>query len=189
MAMGRATRGDSIDRYHEWGLSVEARSINIFGEIDLELTSRTLTNIDILRKSGDQPIVIYLNSEGGDWEHGIAIYDVISALPHEVSIRVVGQAMSMASIILQAGDVREATRHSTIMIHDGTNSSETGAISFERWADHSRIIRKQMYDIYALRSSVMDSSKNAQYWRRRCTSDYIMTADQALSEGLLDVII
>jgi ATP-dependent Clp protease protease subunit len=174
-----------IDQFHDWGLLPASNILTIFGEIDSLLTSEVIRNIILLSERGpDQPIVVYLNSEGGDWECGVAIYDLLNSIPNHVTIRVVGQAMSMASIILQAGDVREATPHSTIMIHDGTNSIETGAISFERWADHSRTIRSQMYEIYSSRTGLPVA-----HWRRRCSHDHILTASKAVDEKLIDRII
>jgi ATP-dependent protease ClpP protease subunit len=73
-----------------------------------------------------------------------------------------------------------------IMIHDGYISSDwVTPKTYEAWAEFSKkISRPVMYDIYAQRSG-----KPVSYWEKRCAADYILTATQALEEGLIDEII
>jgi len=67
---------------------------------------------------------ILLRSIGGDVYYGLAIYDVLRSTRCKVYITVYGLAMSIASVILQAGDRRMLSQHTTLMIHDGTDKFE-----------------------------------------------------------------
>jgi len=114
----------------------------------------------------------------------MAIYDAIKACPCHVTIEVMGQAMSMGSIILQAADERILHPNSCVMVHDGYDSMHsTHPKIFEAWAKQSEKLRKKMYEIYAERSG-----KDSKYWEKKCAFDFILDAKQAVSEGLADSV-
>jgi ATP-dependent Clp protease protease subunit len=85
------------------------RLVFIGGEIDSSASERAVKALLWLESEGDDPIHVYLNSEGGDWYEGFAIYDAIRGCKSAVTITATGYCMSMASIILQAGDERLLT--------------------------------------------------------------------------------
>lgn len=92
---------------------------------------------------------ILLNSEGGDIEAGSAIYDAVRLYSrrgsgtHEVTICAVGQCCSMATLVIQAADLRQTTELTTWMFHDlSTNFEEKRTADIrdeltrlERWSD------------------------------------------------------
>jgi ATP-dependent Clp protease protease subunit len=176
---------DHIGQWFDYGVSLETRTIYLVGEIDQESAERTVKGLHLLAAANANPITVLINSDGGDWAHGMAIYDYMRSLPNHVAAKVLGQAMSMATVILQAADQRLAYPETTIMVHHGTDSFPEGqAIDYERWAANGRHARLRMCDIYAERSG-----KPAAYWNRKCQHDYILTPQQALGEGLIDSII
>lgn len=142
-----------------------------------------IKGLHILESLSIDPIHVKLHSFGGDWYAGIGIYDAIRSSTAPVNIEVVGCAMSMASVILQAATTRCMTAHSTLMLHDGQESFEGKPQDMEIWAKHSKSVCNQMYKIYAERSH-----KTAAYWRKRCKHDHVVTADEALKLGLIDKI-
>lgn len=67
----------------------------------------------------DDPINIIVNCQGGEVQHGFAIYDAINMVESPVYMTVIGHCYSMAAWILQAGDRRRMSKNSSIMIHHG----------------------------------------------------------------------
>lgn len=186
---------ESIDRFFDYGLHVETRTIYMGSEdydlfeggetgTDHKMSERIVKAIHILGATPDKPIKIIMNNLGGDWYHGMAIYDAIKSCPCHVTIEVMGYAMSMGSIILQAADDRIMHPNATIMIHDGYDGFVGHSKNFEAWAEQSKKLRQKMYQIYSDKTG-----KEKKYWEKKCTIDFIMDADQALQEGLVDSII
>lgn len=186
---------ESVDRFYDYDLHVESRTLFIGdriageeseGEIDADVSQRAIKGLHLLTASAtDKPISIYLNSFGGCWFNGMAIYDAIKACPCHVSITVVGSAMSMGSIILQAADTRLIYPNATIMVHDGYET-RVGDIpqTFVNWADFSKKMRNVMYHIYSERSG-----RKPSFWRQKCRADLILSAKESKELGLVDGII
>jgi ATP-dependent Clp endopeptidase proteolytic subunit ClpP len=99
------------------------------------------------RKSDDE-IRILMNNPGGDWYHGMAIYDAIRNSKCHCTIKVYGHAMSMGSIILQAADHRIMMPNSRFMIHYGYNGLSGHTKIFEKWAEEGKKINYTMENIY-----------------------------------------
>jgi ATP-dependent Clp endopeptidase proteolytic subunit ClpP len=99
-------------------------------------------------RGGDKEITIIMNNPGGDWYHGMAIYDCIKNSSCHCTIRVFGHAMSMGSIILQSADSRIMMPSSRFMIHYGYNGNSGHSKIFERWADEGKRINYDMENIY-----------------------------------------
>ncbi len=189
---------DSVDRFFEYDIYVEARTL-YFGSIhtdisgnesgvDSSLSNRIVKGIRFLQTISNDPITIIMNTYGGSWYHGLAIYDAIITCPCIVRIEVIGTAMSMGAVILQAADERILYPNSRIMIHDGEEDEIPTGMSpktFQAWAEESKRNCRTMYQILASKSH----NKDIKYWERRCSSDYILTAEQTISEGLADKIV
>jgi ATP-dependent Clp protease protease subunit len=181
---------DSIDHFFDYGLHVETRTIYLGDSIDQEvgvgpvMADHFIKAMVLFNQTPDKPIKVILNTLGGSWYDGMAIYDAIKASPCHVRAEVLGSAMSMGSIIIQAADERIAHPNSVIMIHDGGDMFEGHARNFEVWGKNSALIRHRMYEIYAERSN-----KPVKYWEKRCTVDYILNAHEAKAEGLIDEVL
>jgi ATP-dependent protease ClpP protease subunit len=91
--------------------------------------------------------------------------------------------MSMGAIILQAADRRLMHRNSTIMFHEGSVSMDDNLSHASTWIEFYKQQTKMQYRIMGERTG-----RTPRYWERRCTGDYILTADMALKEGLIDEI-
>jgi ATP-dependent Clp endopeptidase proteolytic subunit ClpP len=178
---------DSIDRFFDYDIHVESRTVYL-GDgdegVDRLMAAKLIKAMHLLNVV-DDAITILLNSFGGCWYNGLAIFDAIASSPCHVTAEVLGAAMSMGAVILQAADERVLHRHASLMLHDGFET-RTGDIpkTFENWAEESKRSRRQMYRIFADRSG-----QPASYWERVCASDFILTAEEAKSEGLVDRIV
>lgn len=71
-----------------------------------------------LRAIGDQDVVVDINSPGGDFFEGVAIYNALRAHPHKVTVRILGVAASSASVIAMAGDEIEIGKAGFLMVHN-----------------------------------------------------------------------
>lgn len=186
---------DSIDRYLDHDLLLEQRLIYIGSSIyengeesgvDANMAERLVKSLQILQMGpkAEEPITIQMNSLGGSWHHGAAMYDAIRACKAHVRIECMGYCMSMATVILQSGDDRVLHPNVRFMIHDGSDGFAGRARDFERWGDESKYLRKEMYRIFAERSG-----QPVGYWAKKCSDDTIMSAEQAVREGLADQVI
>ena len=154
-------------------------------QVDSVTASWVIKGLHILKNSYEphKPINILLNTPGGSVEDGMAIYDAIKACPCEVHIEVFGQASSMGSIILQAGDYRTAHPNTTIMLHDGDLNFDGHARNFEAYADFNKKQRKIAYKIFE-----ETTGRPAKFWEEMHQSDIWLTAEEALTYGLIDKI-
>lgn len=71
-----------------------------------------------LRSIGSRDVTVSINSPGGDFFEGLAIYNLLREHPHKVTVKVVGLAASAASVIAMAGDEIQVARSGFLMIHN-----------------------------------------------------------------------
>lgn len=175
----------------EKDLDLESRSIYLFKEINQESVAATIKSLHILAsKSGDEPIHLFLNSSGGDVTHGFALVDYIQNLSNEVIGIVYGECYSMAVAILQATDARYISKHSSLMIHDGSAEID-GYNKKTRRAWHK--FNEQLDNWYEQFILERIKEKHSDFSRARLQSmlisDTILLPEQALELGLVDKII
>lgn len=198
--MPRRLNRDDIDRFHDYSLYIPTRTIYMGSEsydsedgesgVDGLLAERMIKNLSILDGMSEEPINIVMNNPGGDFYHGMAIYDAIKACRGEVTVTVYGHAMSMGAAILQAGDHRVLAKNSKVMIHYGSMGlSETHAKIFEKWAEESKKINVDYESI--LLDKIHEKHPDFARARLRKMLDYdtILTAQEAINFGLADSIL
>jgi len=139
-----------------------------------------------LNRISNKPIIIHMNNLGGDWYHGMAMYDIIRMSKAHVYGIAWGYAMSMGSIILQACDSRIIAPNCTLMIHDGYDNLSGTPKTVEAWAKHSQQLRKRMYEIYFQRMKAAKPRITMKKVEEMCVNDKIFNAAEAESHGLAD---
>lgn len=91
-------------------------ALEIFGEIgDREATPDRVSAA--LRSIGDRHVTARINSLGGDYFAGVAIYNLLREHRSGVDVQIIGAAASAASIIAMAGETIEIARNAELMIH------------------------------------------------------------------------
>jgi ATP-dependent Clp protease protease subunit len=121
----------NLHEIHEYGVDLKNNHIYIHPidrgyETDIEgvdhmMASRFLKNINICKiKNPNKPLTIHLQTYGGIWNEGMAIYDTIKSYPQHVTIINYTHARSMSSLIFSAGDERIMMPNSYFMFHLGT---------------------------------------------------------------------
>lgn len=71
-----------------------------------------------LKALGEKPVTVNINSPGGDFMEGLAIYNLLRQHPGDVTVRILGEAASAASIVAMAGDRIEIARAAFVFVHN-----------------------------------------------------------------------
>lgn len=116
--------------------------------VDHVMAAYFIKGMHFLESRGKANICIIMNNIGGDWYHGMAIYDAIKCSPCVCTVKVYGYAMSMGSIILQAADERVMMPNSRFMIHYGTDGVYSHAKIAEKWGEEAKRNNHDMENIY-----------------------------------------
>ncbi len=134
----------------------------------------------------DRDISIYINSPGGSVTAGLAVLDTLSFVKPDISTFCVGQAASMAAVILSAGTKgkRFALPNSRIVIHQPLGGAQGQASDIDIQAKEILRMRERLNEILAANTG-QDQERIAQDTDR----DYIMTAGQAKDYGIIDEVI
>ena len=150
---------ENIDRWFEHNLDVDNRTLYM-GSVDISpdgdesgvdnfMTEYFIKAMHVLEVKNHNNITIIMNNPGGDWYHGMAIYDAIKMANSHCTIKAYGYAMSMGSIILQAADHRILMPNSRFMIHNGTNSYLNMSLPLiKKWIREDERITYDMEEIY-----------------------------------------
>ena len=137
-----------------------------------------------LRRAGNGPVAVSINSPGGDLFEGLAIHNLLRAHPREVRVRIVGLAASAASIIAMAGDRIEMAAGGFLMIHNSWGAVVGNRHDMRAAADVFAEFDGAMAEIYAARSggtlAEMEALMDGASW---------IGAERAIGLGLADAAI
>lgn len=134
----------------------------------------------------DKEIFFYLNSPGGHVSSGMAIYDTMQYIKPPISTVCMGQAASMAAILLSAGEKgkRFALPHARILIHQPLGGFQGQATDIDIQAREILRLKDELNQILAdLTGQTLEKIKND------TERDYFMTSAQAKEYGLIDEIV
>jgi ATP-dependent protease ClpP protease subunit len=147
-----------IDKWFDLNVDIDTRTIYMgstgytFDDsetgVDHSMAEYFIKGMHTLESKNNKPILIIMNNPGGDWYHGMAIYDAIKCSSCECTIKVYGHAMSMGSIILQAADHRIMMPNSRFMIHYGYDGKVGHAKIVYKWADEGKRVNWEMENLY-----------------------------------------
>lgn len=167
------------------------RTIYLAGGIDDTSTVFLSRELKLMEhKSKTEAVVIAINSTGGSVIDGLAIYDILRLSPCPIETRVIGSADSIAAWILQAGDLRTATKNSHIMIHQGERDvGPSSKETVDAWNAYIDILDEVCVEILKKRMQSMDPKITNKQIRKLLQVDTILTPEQAISVGLLDNIL
>lgn len=137
-----------------------------------------------LRSIGDKDITVAINSPGGNFFDGIAMYNMLREYPKKVTVKVVGLAASAASIIAMAGDEIQVAKTGFLMIHNAWVVAMGNRHDLRDAADVMEPFDSAMAELYAERTG-MDVKKitkmmDAESW---------ITGADAVSAGFADSLL
>ena len=197
--MSRKFTKDEIDRFHDYSIHLPTRTLYMGSEnndsesgesgCDGAMAERVVKNLHILDTLSAEPITILMNNIGGDEYHGFAIYDAIKACRSHVTIKVLGHAMSMGSIILQAADERVMAPTSRQMIHYGTWGVYDHAKTTQKWAKEGEKIDLWMERMYLGKIHDKNPKFTLRGIRTMLDHDTFLTAEESVELGLADSVL
>jgi ATP-dependent Clp protease, protease subunit len=135
----------------------------------------------------ERDISLYINSPGGSISAGLAVYDTIQFIRNDVTTICVGQAASMAAVLLAAGSPKKrfSLPHSRVLIHQPWMSGLQGQ------ATDIDIHAKEILRIRTILNKILahHTGQALERIEKDVERDYIMTADQAKEYGIIDEVI
>jgi len=134
----------------------------------------------------DKEITLYVNSPGGSITAGMAIYDTMQYVRCPVATLCLGQAASMAALLLCAGGKgrRKALPNSRVMIHQPLGGYRGQATDIEIHAREILSIKAKLNEIMA-----MHTGRTVEEIARDTERDNFMTAERAKEYGLIDTVV
>ena len=135
----------------------------------------------------DRDILLYINSPGGSSSAGFAIYDTMQFIRPDVQTYCIGQAASMAAVLLSAGakGKRFSLPNSRIIIHQPLMSGLAGqATDIDIHAKEILRMRSRLNEILSTHTG-----QSLERIREDTDRDYIMSADQSSEYGIIDDVI
>ena len=131
-------------------------------------------------------VYMYINSPGGSVSAGLAIYDTMQHIKCDVSTIAVGQAASMAAVLLAGGTKgkRLALPHSTIMIHQIMGGAEGRATDVEIRVKEMNNKKKMLNEILS-----HHTGQTIKKIEKDTERDFFMTAKEALKYGMIDEVL
>lgn len=161
----------------------------VFLASEVNEASANLIIAQLLFLEAEQPdadISFYINSPGGSVTAGLAIYDTMQYIKPQVQTICVGQAASMAAVLLSAGaaEKRIALKHSSIMLHQPWGGIGGQASDIEIQTKEILRIKKSLTNVLVEHTG-QSSEKLAEDLER----DFYLTAKEALEYGIVDTVI
>jgi ATP-dependent Clp protease protease subunit len=173
--------------YDIYSRLLKDRIIFLGESIDDHISSLVIAQMLFLEaEDPDKDIYLYINSPGGIVTSGLAIYDTMQYIKPDVATICIGQAASMASLLLSAGakGKRSALPNSRIMIHQPAGGFEGQASDIEIQAKEIIKVKHRLNEIYA-RHTGQDVKKV----EKDVDRDYFMSPKEAMEYGLIDKVI
>ena len=156
-------------------------------EVDAALANVVIAQLLFLdAEDPAKDIMLYINSPGGDFTAGLAIYDTMQFLHCDVATVVTGRAASMASFLLAAGakGKRSALPHASVLIHQPLAGFQGQATDIEIHAREILRARETFNELYA-----KHTGQPVDTIARDTERDNFMTAEQAKSYGIVDEVL
>jgi ATP-dependent Clp protease, protease subunit len=185
MVVEQSSRGERA--YDIFSRLLKERIIFLVGPIND--TVSTLITAQLLFLESENPkkdISFYINSPGGLVTAGLGIYDTIQYIKPDVSTLCIGQASSMGSFLLSAGQKgkRFSLPNSRIMVHQPSAGFQGQATDIEIHANEILSLKKRLNEIYSKHTGRSVSEiKNA------LERDRFMNPDEAKDFGLIDRVV
>jgi ATP-dependent Clp protease, protease subunit len=185
MVVEQTNRGERA--YDIYSRLLKERIIFITGPIEDGMAALVVAQLLFLEaENPKKEISIYINSPGGMVTSGLAIYDTMQFVRPPVSTLCVGQAASMGSLLLAAGQKgqRFALPNVRILVHQPKGGFEGQATDIMLHAQEILNLKKRLNDIY-----MKHTGQSLQKIEEALERDYFMTAEMAKDFGLVDKVI
>ena len=174
-------------RYDIFSRLLKERIIFLAGAVEDQMA--TLVVAQLLYLEADNPkkeIFLYINSPGGVVTAGLSIYDTMQFIKPKVSTLCIGQAASMGSLLLTAGekDMRFCLPNSRVMVHQPSGGFQGQASDIMRHAEDIMKVKRRLNEIY-----VKHTGRDYDTIEATLDRDHFMSAEEAKAFGLVDQVL
>jgi len=184
MVVEQTSRGErSFDIYSRL---LRERIVFITGQVEDHMASLIVAQLLFLESENpSKDISMYINSPGGVVTAGMAIHDTMQYIKPRVSTVCIGQAASMGSFLLAAGEpgMRIALPNARIMVHQPSGGAQGMASDIEIQAREILRMRRRLNDLY-----VKYTGKSLDDIEKAMDRDTFLEAEEALAFGLVDKV-
>jgi ATP-dependent Clp protease protease subunit len=185
MVVEQTNRGERS--YDIFSRLLKERIIFLTGPVEDQMASLVCAQLLVLEaENPKKEIALYINSPGGVVTAGMAIYDTMQFIRPAVSTLCVGQAASMGSLLLAAGEkgMRFATPNARIMVHQPSGGFQGQASDIERHARDIIKMKRRLNEVY-----VKHTGRTLEEVEKTLDRDHFMDADEAKDWGVIDKIL
>ena len=185
MVVEQSARGERA--YDIYSRLLKERIIFIGTPIDDDISNLVIAQLLFLEKEDpDKDIEFYINSPGGLVTAGLAIYDTMQIVKPDIATICVGQAASMAAVLLSGGakGKRYTLQNARMMIHQGSAGFQGTPADIDIQAKEVLRYRVLLNEILA-----KHTGQPIEKIERDTDRDYFMSAREALEYGLVDEIL
>lgn len=185
MVIEQTNRGERS--YDIFSRLLKERIIFITGPVEDAMAVLVCAQLLFLEaENPKKEISLYINSPGGVVTSGMAIYDTMQFIKPAVVTLCMGQAASMGSLLLAAGekDMRFALPNSRVMLHQPSGGFQGQASDIERHAADILKLKQRLNDIY-----VKHTGQDLETIEKTLDRDHFMTASEAVEFGVVDKVI
>jgi len=184
MVVEQTSRGERA--YDIFSRLLKERIIFVTGPVEDGMASLITAQLLFLESENPKKeIAMYINSPGGIVTSGMAIYDTMQFIRPKISTLCIGQAASMGSLLLAAGekDMRFALPNARIMVHQPSGGFQGQASDIEIHAREVLALRERLNQIY-----VKHTGQEIDKVQDALERDNFMTPESAKDFGLIDAV-
>ncbi|MDS7596796.1 ATP-dependent Clp endopeptidase proteolytic subunit ClpP [Agrobacterium tumefaciens] len=185
MVVEQTNRGERS--YDIYSRLLKERIIFLTGPVEDHMASLVCAQLLFLEaENPKKEIALYINSPGGVVTAGMAIYDTMQFIRPAVSTLCVGQAASMGSLLLAAGEkgMRFATPNARIMVHQPSGGFQGQASDIERHARDIIKMKRRLNEVY-----VKHTGRTLDEVEKTLDRDHFMDSEEAKDWGVIDRIL
>ncbi|MCQ2004605.1 ATP-dependent Clp endopeptidase proteolytic subunit ClpP [Rhizobium sp. NRK18] len=185
MVVEQTNRGERS--YDIYSRLLKERIIFLTGPVEDHIASLVCAQLLFLEaENPKKEIALYINSPGGVVTSGMAIYDTMQFIRPAVTTLCIGQAASMGSLLLAAGEkgMRFATPNARIMVHQPSGGFQGQASDIERHARDILKMKRRLNEIY-----VKHCGRTYEEVETSLDRDNFMDANEAQDWGLIDKVL
>ena len=173
-------------RYDIFSRLLKERIVFVSGPVHDEMATSIVAQLLFLESENPKKeIAMYINSPGGAVTSGLSIYDTMQYIRSPISTVCIGQAASMGSLLLAAGEknLRFSLPNSRIMVHQPSAGFQGQASDIAIHAKEILELKDRLNEIY-----VRHCSQTLEKVETALDRDYFMTPEQAKDWGIIDKI-